>query len=73
MALTSRYAVPAIYAWREFTTAGGLISYRASVTAAYRLAGTYARKDPQRRQTGGSSGHQERLPPPRLSDRYRFG
>ena len=29
---------------REFTAAGGLISYGASLTGSYRLAGTYAGK-----------------------------
>jgi putative ABC transport system substrate-binding protein len=44
VALASRHAVPAIYAWREFTASGGLISYGASLTAAYRLVGAYAGK-----------------------------
>ena len=43
-ALASRHAVPAIYAWREFVAAGGLISYGASLTAALRLVGAYAAK-----------------------------
>jgi putative ABC transport system substrate-binding protein len=42
VALASRHAVPAIYAWREFADSGGLISYGASLTAAYRLVGAYA-------------------------------
>ena len=44
MALASRHAVPAIYAWREFAAAGGLISYGASLTAIYRQVGIYAGK-----------------------------
>src|SRR5207248_10048015 len=44
VALASRHAVPSIYAWREFAAAGGLISYGASLTTAYRLCGTYAGK-----------------------------
>jgi putative tryptophan/tyrosine transport system substrate-binding protein len=39
--LASRYAVPAIYSYPEFTAAGGLMSYGGSFTEAYRLAGVY--------------------------------
>jgi putative tryptophan/tyrosine transport system substrate-binding protein len=42
VALASRHAVPAIYAWREFAASGGLISYGSSLTAAFRLVGIYA-------------------------------
>jgi putative tryptophan/tyrosine transport system substrate-binding protein len=41
-ALTVRHTVPAIYQFREFAAAGGLMSYGSSVTDAYRLAGLYA-------------------------------
>ena len=44
VALASHHAVPAIYAWREFAASGGLISYGASLTSAFRLVGTYAGK-----------------------------
>jgi putative ABC transport system substrate-binding protein len=40
-ALATRYKVPAIYKGREFTAAGGLVSYGNSVTDSYRLAGGY--------------------------------
>jgi putative ABC transport system substrate-binding protein len=42
VALASRHAVPAIYAWREFAASSGLISYGSSLTAAFRLVGVYA-------------------------------
>ena len=44
VALAARHAVPAIYPLREFTASGGLISYGASLTGSYRLAGTYVGK-----------------------------
>ncbi len=40
--LTLRHAVPAVYQYREFTAAGGLMSYGGSITDAYRIIGTYA-------------------------------
>ena len=42
VALASRHAVPAIYAWREFAASGGLVTYGPSLTSAYRLVGNYA-------------------------------
>jgi putative ABC transport system substrate-binding protein len=35
--LAARHALPAIYDYREFTAAGGLLSYGASLTDNYRL------------------------------------
>src|SRR3984893_2908904 len=40
-ALTVRHALPAIYEYRRFPVAGGLMSYGSDVTETYRLAGTY--------------------------------
>jgi putative ABC transport system substrate-binding protein len=39
--LAARHALPAIYYLSEFADAGGLISYGANVTDAYRLGGGY--------------------------------
>ena len=39
--LTVRHAVPAIFPYREFTAAGGLMSYGVSITDLYRLVGVY--------------------------------
>jgi putative ABC transport system substrate-binding protein len=41
VALTSRYAVPAIFPDRKFTTSGGLVSYGPSFAAALRIVGGY--------------------------------
>jgi putative ABC transport system substrate-binding protein len=44
MALAARHAIPMISGSREFTAAGGLISYAARSTALYRQVGIYAGK-----------------------------
>jgi putative tryptophan/tyrosine transport system substrate-binding protein len=41
VALTGRHAVPTVYQSREFTAAGGLMSYGASFTDTFRTAGVY--------------------------------
>jgi putative ABC transport system substrate-binding protein len=40
-ALTVQHAVPAIYQWREFAAAGGLMSYGSNITDTHRLVGIY--------------------------------
>jgi putative tryptophan/tyrosine transport system substrate-binding protein len=40
-ALTVRHAVPAIYLYRDFPAAGGLMSYGSDILDSYRLAGVY--------------------------------
>jgi putative ABC transport system substrate-binding protein len=40
--LTLQHAMPAIYEFRQFVAAGGLMSYGSSETEYYRLVGTYA-------------------------------
>jgi putative tryptophan/tyrosine transport system substrate-binding protein len=41
VALAARYALPAIYAQREFANSGGFMSYGANIAEANRLAGGY--------------------------------
>jgi ABC-type uncharacterized transport system substrate-binding protein len=44
VSLTARYAVPAIFQWREFVQAGGLASYGTSLADAHRQVGNYIGK-----------------------------
>ena len=40
--LAARHALPAIYEWRDFAEAGGLMSYGTILADAYRQVGVYA-------------------------------
>jgi putative ABC transport system substrate-binding protein len=42
VALAARYRIPALYEWREFVTAGGLMSYSTDRNEFGRVAGSYA-------------------------------
>jgi putative ABC transport system substrate-binding protein len=42
VALAARHALSAIYEWREFAVAGGLMSYGTSLAGVYRQVGIYA-------------------------------
>jgi putative tryptophan/tyrosine transport system substrate-binding protein len=41
MGMAARHGVPAIYEWREFAAAGGLMSYGTNINDAYRQIGVY--------------------------------
>jgi putative ABC transport system substrate-binding protein len=41
VALATRHKMPTIYPWREFTIAGGLMNYGASIPDAFRQVGVY--------------------------------
>jgi putative tryptophan/tyrosine transport system substrate-binding protein len=41
VALAARYRLPAVYAWREFVTAGGLLSYGTNFVELFRQAASY--------------------------------
>ena len=41
VALAARYRLPAVYAWREFVTAGGLLSYGVDFVELFRQGASY--------------------------------
>ena len=56
VALAARHTILTMYFSREFTAAGGLLSYGASLIDATRQGGIYTGKNPERRQTRRSAG-----------------
>ena len=40
----TQYNLPTMYPWREYVTAGGMVSYGPSLFEAYRLVGVYRGK-----------------------------
>jgi putative tryptophan/tyrosine transport system substrate-binding protein len=44
VALVTRHAIPSIYEWRQFSEAGGLMSYGIDLVDSYRQAGAYTGK-----------------------------
>jgi putative ABC transport system substrate-binding protein len=41
VALSARFTVPAIYAWRDYVKSGGLMSYGSSLASSYERAAAY--------------------------------
>ncbi len=41
ISLAASFRVAGVYPWREYVTAGGLLSYGASLSEGYRLSGLY--------------------------------
>ena len=65
VALVEHHALPAIYYARDYSDAGGLISYGASFTGLYRQVGLYVGPHPQ--------GGEARRPAGRAVDQVRAG
>jgi putative ABC transport system substrate-binding protein len=59
VALAAHSKIPTIYPWREFTAAGGLMNYGASIPDAYYQVGVYTgQKRRQARRTTNSETHE---------------
>ena len=55
--LAARYRIPALYEWREFVAAGGLVSYSTDRTEFARLGRNIRWAHSQGREGGGLAGH----------------
>jgi len=60
IAKVAQHAVPAIYQFRDYALAGGLMSYGASIAELYQQVCDLRWSCPQRRQTWGYAGHAAR-------------
>jgi putative ABC transport system substrate-binding protein len=58
--LAARHVMPAMYEWREFAAAGGLMSYGTNNADAYRQVGVYAGRILQTAKTIGLSVPEDR-------------
>ena len=61
-AMVARLRLPAMYGFREFADAGGLMSYGPNLPDMYRQSARLVRQDPKRRKPGRSADRASRAP-----------